>query len=499
MSEFDFQECAGYLANYLDLPGVVNICWTPQFGQLNPGKFFNTDIDDKDGLPGMAAALQYAQKLVNEGVKAVYMRETTMFRPPAWGRGTSADTYHTPWFWSDLDWGSIGHKGECLPPTEEAALRVLSLVETKLGPCSLLIHSGGGYYAKWKPHRVVHADEAERVSKNVQNCFAWASREVGNWDYGTGVYDLARVLRLPGTPNRKADPIRMCRVVGGTRRPVNIDIWPTFEEAPVKLKSGAIAPKLPPKKEYVPTGDKSPLDIFAEMVEWDELMEAIGFSAVGQDRTGYLYLRDGDADSKYSARVLFAQPNVLVVHSTSADLPVGKDQRLTKGRVYAYHCYGGDLSEATRELIRGENPLGLDQDVFDAIAAAMEAKKQVTVIRLPRGQHPTPDQFMAGVRVEWVDEHELVPDSVIDDFINTFTNYTRPAALQNRERWMREGGGGSMPRHVQSLINESVKGWYPGREAIRVILLGCRIFGLNPDVTVKTALGALLTSNASAS
>lgn len=44
-----------------------------------------------------------------------------------------------------------------------------------------------------------------------------AKAEQLGWHYGSGVGDLARVLRLPGSINRKEGPERPCRVTEHSR------------------------------------------------------------------------------------------------------------------------------------------------------------------------------------------------------------------------------------------------------------------------------------------
>jgi hypothetical protein len=502
---FDFQECAKYLGRYIDKPGYINICFVPKFGQFSAGRFFTTDLDGDGTLGGLADAIKYAEKLVAEEAKAVYLRVTTVHTVPTYGRAGAHDTLHIPWLWSDLDFGAW-HKNPNLPHDEATAMRIVRRVEEWLGPCTILIHSGGGLYAEWMPHRELTPEKAEALCQNVQWAFAKASAEIGGWDYGTGVFNLDRVLRLPGTPNRKSHEIRMCRVVGGSGQPVNVDNWPSFAEPPAKPGQAPKVP-LPEKKELDPNRKLGVLDIFAEQVEWSELLEAMEWSHVGADRTGELWDRPGGGDSEYSARILHAMPEVLVVHSESAGLPAGKGQRLTKGRVYAYHCYGGDVSGATKALIRGENPLGLGQALLDAIAEHVQGG--VTVVHLRRDESPTPEQFMGGDRIMYVDEPathsvdsadsaEIITDEDLDDYLATFTSHSEPNALVNREMWARNDGPGRLPLHAARFVHESILGLYPAALAAAVLADACTLYGVDPKATLKAALAAVLTSAVSA-
>jgi hypothetical protein len=77
------------------------------------------------------------------------------------------------------------------------------------------IHSGGGYYAIWMLDEPLLLDgthdEAEAASTGLQAVLSASAKRLG-YSYGTGVGDLARVLRVPGTVNGKAKLRRQCRI-----------------------------------------------------------------------------------------------------------------------------------------------------------------------------------------------------------------------------------------------------------------------------------------------
>jgi hypothetical protein len=159
----------------------------------------------------------------------IYFRTTML--PPAYnktGRGGAGDSHVLAFLWSDVDYGTIGHKpppGETLPPDEEAARKVISKLPTPF----LIINSGGGLYPIWMYRQPIYlTTEAKRAEAKVrsqrwQNLIAAKAAELG-WHYGSGVGDLARVLRLPGSVNRKVPQLeRPCRVIA-----VSGDVLPTW-------------------------------------------------------------------------------------------------------------------------------------------------------------------------------------------------------------------------------------------------------------------------------
>lgn len=150
--------------------------------------------------------------------QGIYFRVTML--PPEGikgGRGVEADSHALAFLWADVDYGTIGHKpppGATLPPDEDAAHKIIS----KLPTPSLIVHSGGGLYPIWVYERPIFLTEAKRAeararSQRWQNLIAAHAAKLG-WHYGSGVGDLARVLRLPGSINRKVPEIeRPCRVI----------------------------------------------------------------------------------------------------------------------------------------------------------------------------------------------------------------------------------------------------------------------------------------------
>jgi hypothetical protein len=150
----------------------------------------------------------------------IYFRATML--PPEGvrsGRGGEADAHALAFFWADVDYGIVGHKPGLgslpLPPDEEAARKVIAALPI---PPSLIIHSGGGLYPIWKYRRPIYLDQTKRAeakdrSQRWQNVIKAAAARNG-WRYDTGVRDLARLLRLPGSVNRKvAGHERPCRVI----------------------------------------------------------------------------------------------------------------------------------------------------------------------------------------------------------------------------------------------------------------------------------------------
>jgi hypothetical protein len=192
------------------------------YGDVNSGQFSISHPTQQgrwrsDHFQWLRSAVARAQQWDAQQPPGIYFR-TTMLPPNFKGKRGGADDAHAlPFLWADLDYGTLGHKpppdGLPLPPDEEAARKIIADLPTP----TLIINSGGGLYPIWQfKHPVLITDtnraEAKTRSQDWQNLIKAKAEQLG-WHYGSGVGDLARVLRLPGSVNRKVpDQERRCRV-----------------------------------------------------------------------------------------------------------------------------------------------------------------------------------------------------------------------------------------------------------------------------------------------
>ncbi|MBM0274119.1 hypothetical protein [Micromonospora tarensis] len=191
-----------------DSPGHVHICST---GDWAGRAFPATHLDQ---------AAAYVTELDAAGREGIYLRVTTLLTDrPAGGRGGATDSAALPALWADIDLAGPGHAEQDLPPTVDAGQAVIAA--TGLPEPTIWVHSGGGLYPIWllaEPHHLNagNLDAAKTLAKDWQRVIEHAAASLG-WRYGRGVGDLARVLRIPGTVNRKAGLARPCRIIGATQ------------------------------------------------------------------------------------------------------------------------------------------------------------------------------------------------------------------------------------------------------------------------------------------
>jgi len=116
--------------------------------------------------------------------------------------------------WADIDLPAPWREGKPLPATMEEAW---SLFDKLPFPPSLIVDSGHGLHAWWlfKEPWVFETDEermeAAKRAKGWVNLIRDTARSLG-WELDP-VGDLARVLRLPGTWNRKGSPPVSVRMI----------------------------------------------------------------------------------------------------------------------------------------------------------------------------------------------------------------------------------------------------------------------------------------------
>lgn len=111
--------------------------------------------------------------------------------------------------WADLDIIHPCHSKANLPPDEGAAL---SIIDGLPAP-TLIVHTGHGLQPWWLFREPwIFDDAAERqqaaeMSRRWQDTLRARARRQG-WDVDSTA-DLARLLRVPGTTNTKADPVEV--------------------------------------------------------------------------------------------------------------------------------------------------------------------------------------------------------------------------------------------------------------------------------------------------
>jgi len=277
---------------------------------------------------------------------------------PTHGRGTVVDTIGASGLWADLDIAGPGHAwpgddGTELPTAEDVGL---VLDDLGLTPTAV-IDSGHGRYCWWFfDEPVVFDSDDERaafatLSRRFNQTLREHARRRGFHVDSCG--DLARVLRPPGSLNRKP---------GIPAAPVKLIDWKGGRYAASDLVDVLVDPPPPPPvpraapRQYRGDGGESPADRIARVLDWADLLEPLGFvhlSSVG-GVTHWHHPASTSGPRSTSATTDANGVPVLVVHSESAanvtELPCGGGHRLTKFRIFAHAYHRGDESAAARAI-----------------------------------------------------------------------------------------------------------------------------------------------------
>jgi ligand-binding SRPBCC domain-containing protein len=163
------------------------------------------------------------------GTAAILMRERENVyfgigmqgQQPRKGRGDEAGVVALPGLWADIDVLGPNHAATNLPPTLEDAWSIVQAIPFKP---TLAVYSGGGLQCYWlfrEPMEIVTDKDrsaAKRLSKGFQGLLRSIAARSG-WSVDN-TSDLCRLLRVPGTYNRKQDTPALvrCEVTDGGQR-----------------------------------------------------------------------------------------------------------------------------------------------------------------------------------------------------------------------------------------------------------------------------------------
>lgn len=154
----------------------------------------------------LVGAAEYAISRAQETDVYVCMSTFTTSLPPN-KRGEKSDCAAISGLWADLDIAGPTHKATGLPPTPAEAMRILDGLPLP----TLIVHSGHGLQPYWlfsEPWIFENDKEREEAAAFVKT---WGDMLKGRaaafgWT-ADSVFDLPRVLRLPGTMNHKGQPV----------------------------------------------------------------------------------------------------------------------------------------------------------------------------------------------------------------------------------------------------------------------------------------------------
>jgi len=196
-------EAATFLASiWSDTPGAFGVL--AYKAPSEPG-FRAVSFDSHASQRAAAEAIQFS----DDGYD-VYTHLGLADEPPAPGRRlTSKSVTALNCVWAELDYGVEGHKKQAGPEDPDLAREVID--GFPLRP-SLVVSSGNGFHCYWALEETlwVGNEQEEQDAAELLKCFGrgWQQHAGSRGYKADSVFDLPRILRVPGTQNHK-DPNRL--------------------------------------------------------------------------------------------------------------------------------------------------------------------------------------------------------------------------------------------------------------------------------------------------
>ncbi|MGW0938847.1 hypothetical protein [Streptomyces sp. NPDC002666] len=392
---------------YQDVPGLLSVCsdadgWA--------GRRFTTD------KAGIASAVQYVVQLDRRKPKGIYAQVTTLRERPTEGRGGKDLAHGLTFLWADGDFGNVGHKpgpDEMPHPLDADHVREI-VASSGLPEPSGWVLSGGGFNPMWmldQAHVITDDDRAriEGMTSGLQAILGAAAYGHGcTWD--TEIGNLDRLMRVPGTVNRKGGQARATGSVPGSAAQVSLAFMServaALEPAARAALGKAAAEKRarqdvrtgrpavpPPRARAASNGGSSVFDILAASLTFRDILEPAGWTYRGTSGGRDKWLRpastDGSAESDYS---LICDDHVAVNWSERSGLPVGQQpsgRKLTVPTLWAHLHYNGNESEAARDVLRAAHDQPCTAPAQNLSAQILSQIKEKC--RPPRADpHPVP-------------------------------------------------------------------------------------------------------------
>ncbi len=374
---------------YGDTPGLIHVCSTQNWA----GHTFSGD-DKTD------RALGYIKLLDDHQVEGIYLRATTLRQEPRQGRGGDDLSLYLPGLWGDIDIAGPGHKSKgTLPPDVQAAMQIVAA--SGLPDPSHWIHSGGGLYPWWLLRSPVEIEDVEFIrslSQGWQAALGRGALRLG-YAYGTGVGDLSRVLRIPGTVNRKAGLERPCTMLEG--HAWNGAVY-DLDDLVHALTEATPAPPAPPQPSRLEVrmshsasaaGEK-PGDEFNRTASWRDILERHGWQWIRRQGDTWYLRRPGKLSGGHSATLRDSTDRLWVFSEEAA--PLEAFRLYDKFGAFTTLEHHGDFRAATRFL--ADRGYGARRSVplaqsFQAAPADETGGVSVPVSQAPPGPSvaPPPD------------------------------------------------------------------------------------------------------------
>jgi hypothetical protein len=259
-------------------------------------------------------------------------------------RGGAADCLTLPAMWVDIDIASPVHAADDLPTN---IVEAMQLCDSFPLPPTAIINSGHGLQAWWM------LDEPAQIDDDTLKLLAdwgatWAELGRRHGWHVDNVFDAARVMRLPGTYNRKAEPVPVTIIDSDWTRTYGVD----------DLAANMIeAPKADPQTMKLRTvpyiGPERPGDAYNAVTDPATVLEHAGFHFDHNDSEGSRHYRapHRPAKNETTGATVYSDGHTTLWSETFARQH-GMDVRRPYDAygLYCHISHNGNWNEATKAL-----------------------------------------------------------------------------------------------------------------------------------------------------
>jgi hypothetical protein len=347
------------------------------------------------------------------------------------GVGGAANCHPPHLVWTDIDLKDhpefTGGQTDVLSMTTEELAEykqamlamVLALCESRKLPPRAIVDSGHGLQVYWARRARSTPEDTERFNLGLLDVFGGDPKS----------YDVARILRLPGSRNlkNKARPLPV-QVIWA-----DAEAWVEDSALPVPTE-----PVTPPKAPTPAGPSRPPADGESVIESWNarhpigEVLERYGY----QREDGKTYTRPGDDASGRDVRLLQNKKGVLCSYHHSSNDPLAghpSDKHLREPfDLFTEYEHGGDFKTAVRAA---SVELGLDKVSTKAAGTIGGKKKAVGERADPVDQisprKPGPSVYTAHASY-YIDRPIKKGGEVVDWFPEQLTNWTWEPSLKLR-------------------------------------------------------------------
>jgi len=281
-------------------------------------------------------------------------------------RGGDDDCAQFPALWADVDVQGPAHAADDLPPSFAAARELIAAFPL---PPTAVVNTGHGLQPWWCLAEPV---DIEAIGPALDRWEATWVRLAGQRGSSVDhVWDLARMLRVPGSFNRKAEIVPVAvEAVDWSRRYGLDDLDSYLDDPPAPPEPRSSAPA---------TDGLRPGDLWAAEHPWADILTADGATFLGMansrhgpyERWSRPSLPGEQFTPHLSATVDYGGSDVLKVFSSNW-APLSEGQTYSRFGYHAATRYGGDHSAAAADLASK----GYKLSVFDLVGRSNGASDE---------------------------------------------------------------------------------------------------------------------------